>query len=66
VVCIGTTLHHLCGHEALLCTVREEHRLRVSESTGAQEAGSDRRLGKLYNGKLHDLYYLPSIIRMIR
>jgi hypothetical protein len=45
----------------------EEHRPRVFEnSIWTEEGWSDRRVLKLLNEELHDLYFSPSIIGMIK
>jgi hypothetical protein len=49
-------------------TLREEHRLRVFENRLLRIFGPKRDDvigGKLHNEELHNLYCLPSIIRMI-
>jgi hypothetical protein len=56
----------------LSLTLREEHRLRVFESRVLKrifERERDEVTGgwrKLHNEEFHDLYLLPSIIRMIK
>jgi hypothetical protein len=53
-------------------TLREEHRLRVFEDRvlrkifGRQKNEASRKCRKLHNEELRDLYYLPSIIRIIK
>jgi hypothetical protein len=62
----------LYGCETLSLTLREEHRLRVSENrvlrrifgpTRDEVTGGSR---KLHNEELHGLYSSPSIVRMIK
>jgi hypothetical protein len=53
-------------------TLREEHRLRVFEDRVLRRIFGPKRVEvtgewrKLHNEELHDLYSLPSIIRIIR
>jgi hypothetical protein len=62
----------LYGCESLSQTLREEHTLRVFENRVLRkifgpkrdEVTSGRR--KLYNMELHNMYPLPSMIRMIK
>jgi hypothetical protein len=58
----------LYGCETWSLTLREEHILRVFENRvlRTEEGWSDRRLEKLHNEELHNLYSSPSIIRMIK
>jgi hypothetical protein len=62
----------LCGYETWSLTLREEHRLRVFENRVVSRifgpkrdemTGSQR---KLHSEELHNLYFSPSIIRMIK
>jgi hypothetical protein len=59
-----------CGTWSL--TVREEHKLRVSENRvlrrifGPNREGVTGRWRKLHNEELHNLYSSPSIIRIIK
>jgi hypothetical protein len=59
----------LCGCETWSVTLREEHRLRVFENRVLRRIFGPKRdevMGdwrKLHNGKLHNLYSLPDIIR---
>jgi hypothetical protein len=59
----------LYGCETSSLTLREEHRLRVFENRvlgrifRPKRDEVTRRWRKLYNKKLHYLYFLPSIIR---
>jgi hypothetical protein len=61
----------LYGHETLLLTLREEHRLRVFENRALRrifgpkrdEVTGDWRI--LHNEELHNLYSTPSVIRMM-
>jgi hypothetical protein len=61
----------LYGCETWSLTLREEHRLRVFENKmlrrifgpKREEDGSWR---KLHNDELHDLYYSPNIVRVIK
>jgi hypothetical protein len=61
----------LHGCETWSLTLREEHRLRVLENRvlrGIFGPKRDEVMGgwrKLHNKKLHNLYSLPSIIRMV-
>jgi hypothetical protein len=48
----------------LSLTLREENRLRVFENGLRRIFGSKRN--ELHNEELHNLYSLPSIIRMIK
>jgi hypothetical protein len=56
----------------LSLTLREEYRLRVFENRvlrrifGHKRDEVTRGWRKLHNEKLHDLYYLPSIVRVIK
>jgi hypothetical protein len=56
----------LYGCETWSLTLREEHRLRVFETFGPKrdEVTGDWR--KLHNEELHNLYFSPSVIRMIK
>jgi hypothetical protein len=62
----------LYGCETWSLTVREEHRLRVFENSVLRRIFGPKRdrvtggWGKLHNEELHDLYSLPSIIRIIK
>jgi hypothetical protein len=62
----------LYGCETLSLTLREEHRLRVFENRVLRRIFGPKReevtgeWGKLHNEELHDLYSLPSIIRIIK
>jgi hypothetical protein len=53
-------------------TLREEHRLKVFENRvlrrifGPKRDEVTRRLRKLHNQEFHDLYFSPTIIRMIK
>jgi hypothetical protein len=53
-------------------TLREEHRLRVSENRVLRRIFGQKRgevmgeWGKLHNEELRDLYSLPNIIRIIK
>jgi hypothetical protein len=53
-------------------TVREEHKLRVFENRVLRRIFGPKRDGvtggwrKLHNAELHNLYSLPSIIRIIK
>jgi hypothetical protein len=61
----------LCGCETRSVTLREEHRLRVSENRvlrrifgpKREEDGSWR---KLHNDELHSLYSSPNIVMVIK
>jgi hypothetical protein len=61
----------LYGCETWSLTLREEHRLRVSENRvlrrifgpKREEEGSWRTL---HNDKLHNLYFSPNIVRVIK
>jgi hypothetical protein len=57
----------LYGYEAWSLTLREEHRLRVSENrvlrlTIGPERDEDRSWRKLHNDELHNLYSSPNIV----
>jgi hypothetical protein len=60
----------LYGCETWSLTVREEHKLRLSENRVLRRIFGPKRDGvtggwrKLYNEELHNLYSLPSIIRI--
>jgi hypothetical protein len=62
----------LYGCETWSLTVREEHKLRVSESKVLGRISGPKRDGvkggwrKLHNEELHNLYSFPSIIRIIK
>jgi hypothetical protein len=62
----------LYGCETWSLTLREEHRLRVSENRvlgGIFGPKGDKVTGewrKLHNGELHNLYSSPDIIRQIK
>jgi hypothetical protein len=62
----------LYGCETWSLTLREEHRLRVFENRvlrGIFGPKRDEVIGgwrKLHNEELHNLYCLPSIIRMVK
>jgi hypothetical protein len=62
----------LYGCEILSWTLREEHKLRVFENRVLRRMfgpKKDEVMGgwrKLHNEELHDLYSLPSIIKIIK
>jgi hypothetical protein len=62
----------LYGCETWSLTLREEHRLRVLENRALRRIFRPKRdevtgeWRKLHNEELHDLYPLPSIIRIIK
>jgi hypothetical protein len=62
----------LYGCETWSLTLREEHRLRVFENRVLRSIFIPKRdevMGewrKFLNKELHDLYFLPSIIRIIK
>jgi hypothetical protein len=56
----------LRGCETWSLTLREEHRLRVLRIFGPKRDEDTGGWRKLHNEKLHNLYPLPSIIRMIK
>jgi hypothetical protein len=62
----------LYGCETWSLTLREEHRLRVFENRVLRKIFRPKRnevtgeWRKLHNEELHDLYYSPSIIRIIK
>jgi hypothetical protein len=61
----------LYGCESLSLTIREEHKLRVSENRvlrifGAKRDGVTGGWRKLYNEELHNLYSSPIIIRILK
>jgi hypothetical protein len=59
----------LYGCETLSLTLREEYELRVFENRrifGPKKNGVTGGCRKLHNEELHDLYSLPSIIRIIK
>jgi hypothetical protein len=62
----------LYGCETLFLTLREEHRLRVFENAVLRRIFGPKRdeaTGswiKLHNEELHGLYFLPSIVRVIK
>jgi hypothetical protein len=62
----------LYGCETWSLTVREEHKLRVSENRVLRRIFGEKRDGltgvgrKVHNEELHNLYSSPSIIRIIK
>jgi hypothetical protein len=61
----------LYGCEAWSLTLREEHRLRVSENRMLTRIFGPKREGnrswrKLHNNEIHSLYSSPNIVRMIK
>jgi hypothetical protein len=62
----------LHGYEIWSLTLREEHRLRVFENRVLRRIFGPKRdevtVGwrKLHNEELHNLYFSPSIIRMMK
>jgi hypothetical protein len=62
----------LYGCETWSLTLREEHRLRVFENRVSRRIFGLKRdevtggWRKLHNEELHNLYFSPSIIRMIK
>jgi hypothetical protein len=62
----------LYGCETWFLTLREEHRLRVTENGvlrrifGPKRDEDTRERGKLHNEELRDLYSSPSIITIIK
>jgi hypothetical protein len=62
----------LYGCDTWFLTLREEHRLRVFENRvlrrifGLKRDEATGECRKLHNGELHDLYTLPSTIRLIK
>jgi hypothetical protein len=62
----------LYGCETWSLTLREEHRLEVFENRVLRRIFGPKRdevtgeWRKLHNEKLHDLYSLPSIIRIMK
>jgi hypothetical protein len=62
----------LYGCEAWSLTLREEYKLRVFENRvlrrifGPKRAEVMGEWRKLHNEELHDLYFSPSIIRIIK
>jgi hypothetical protein len=62
----------LCGCETWSLTLREEHRLRVSENRVLRKIFGPTRdkvteeWRKLHSGELHNLYSSPDIIRQIK
>jgi hypothetical protein len=62
----------LYGCETWSLTLREEHRLRVLENRVLRRISGPKRdemtggWRKLHNEELHNLYFSPSIIRMIK
>jgi hypothetical protein len=62
----------LYGCETWSLTLREEYKLRMFENRvlkrilGPKRDGATGRWRKLNNEELHDLYSLPSIIRIIK
>jgi hypothetical protein len=63
---------YVFGCETWVLTLREEHRLRVSENRVLRRIFGPKRdevtgsWGKLHNEELHNLYSSPNIIRMIK
>jgi hypothetical protein len=62
----------LYGCETLSLTLREEHRLRVFENRvrrrtfGPKRDEVTRDWRKPYNVELHNLYFAPNVIRMVK
>jgi hypothetical protein len=62
----------LYGYETLSLTLREEHKLRVSENRDLKRIFGSKRdevtgdWRKLHNEELHNLYSSPNIIRMLK
>jgi hypothetical protein len=62
----------LYGRETLSLTVREEYKLRVFENRVLRRIFGPKRDGaaggwrKLHNEDLHNLYYFPSMIKIIK
>jgi hypothetical protein len=61
----------LCGCETWSLTLREEHRLRVSENRVLRIFGPKRNeltgvWGKLHNEELRNVYSSPSINRIMK
>jgi hypothetical protein len=62
----------LYGYEAQFLTLREEHRLKVSENRvlrkkfGPKWGDIREGWGKLHNERLHNFYCPPDIIRVIK
>jgi hypothetical protein len=61
----------LYGCETWSLTLREEHRLRVSENRVLRKIFGPKREGdgswrKLHNDELHSLYSSPNIVRVIK
>jgi hypothetical protein len=62
----------LYGCETWSLILREEHRLKLFENRGLRRIFGPKRNGvtdgriKLHNEELHDLYSLPSIIKIIK
>jgi hypothetical protein len=63
---------YLVSEETWSLTLRKERRLRVFENRvlrrifGPKRDEMTREWRKLHNKELHDLYYSPSIIRIIK
>jgi hypothetical protein len=61
----------LYGRETWSLTLRKEHRLRVFENRVVRKMFGPRReedgsRRKLHNNELHDLYFSPNIVRVIK
>jgi hypothetical protein len=62
----------LCGCETWSLTLREEHRLRVSENRVLRRIFGPKRdevtgvWRKLHNDELHDLYCSPTVMQVIK
>jgi hypothetical protein len=62
----------LCGCETWSLTLREEHRLSVSENSvlrrvfGAKRYEATEEWRKLHNEEKNDLYSLPNIVRVVK
>jgi hypothetical protein len=60
----------LCGYEAWSLTLKEEHRLRVSEKSVLRifepKRVEDILWIKLHSDELHSLYSSPNIVRVIK
>jgi hypothetical protein len=56
----------LHGCETWSLTLREEHRMRVFENRVLRRIFVSKEWKKLHNEKLHNLFFSPNIVRVIK